>query len=130
MQVLHEIRQRGQSGRTADEIENALRLRHQTATPRCWELKGLGLIVMTSTKRRNRSGRMGRVYVAAGVPLAAGAYVVHSRSPVPKVPKAARPSRATIALAIAGFRALSNVHHTAFTPAMYDVCLWLDKGAL
>ncbi len=54
----------GRTGRTTEEIEDALDLRHQTASPRVRELWQMGRIG-TETKRRTSSGRLANVWKAA-----------------------------------------------------------------
>ncbi len=54
----------GRNGRTTEEIEDALDLRHQTASPRVRELWQLGRIG-TEMKRRTSSGRMANVWKIA-----------------------------------------------------------------
>jgi predicted ArsR family transcriptional regulator len=49
-------------GATCDEVEVALKLKHQTASARLWELEGRGLLVKTMERRLTRSGRSARVY--------------------------------------------------------------------
>jgi hypothetical protein len=44
-------------GLTCDEVERHLGLRHQTASPRVWELRRLGLIKDSGRRRKTRSGR-------------------------------------------------------------------------
>jgi predicted ArsR family transcriptional regulator len=50
------------AGRTCDEIEATLDLRHQTASARLRELELTGWVEPTPEKRRTRSGRMAHVY--------------------------------------------------------------------
>lgn len=64
------IASRGPSGATADEIEQALELRHQTASARVWELAGKNrkdmrpaAIVESGERRMTRSGRPAAVWV-------------------------------------------------------------------
>jgi len=52
------------AGRTCDEIEATLDLRHQTASARLRELELTGWVEPTPEKRRTRSGRMAHVYRA------------------------------------------------------------------
>jgi hypothetical protein len=63
-EVLSLIRDWGKFGRTDDEIEMKLGLRHQTASARRRELVLAGLIVDSGRKRATRSGRMAVVWVA------------------------------------------------------------------
>jgi hypothetical protein len=62
--VLTCIADTGAAGMTTDEIEVALDMRHQTISPRVYELAGSGQIVKTDRTRRTRSGRAAAVYVA------------------------------------------------------------------
>lgn len=65
MKVLGFIRVRGTVGVTDCEIEQALGLRHQTASARRRELELQGLVVKTDQRRPTDTGRMAGVYVAA-----------------------------------------------------------------
>ncbi len=51
-------------GATCDEIEQALGLRHQTASARCRELVLSGHLIRTDRRRKTRSGRAAAVLVA------------------------------------------------------------------
>ena len=62
--VLTEIRRSGVIGRTDDEIEEQLGLRHQTASARRNDLAGRGIIVDSGRTRRTSSGRKATVWVA------------------------------------------------------------------
>lgn len=57
------IRARGRRGATCDEVEEALGLRHQTASARVRELVRSGALVDSGQRRRTRSGRTARVVV-------------------------------------------------------------------
>lgn len=50
-------------GATCDEIEQALRMRHQNVSARLRELVLAGAIVDSGSRRPTRSGRRARVYV-------------------------------------------------------------------
>lgn len=50
-------------GTTCDNIEKWLRLRHQTASARVWELFHAGRIVDSGKRGRTRSGRRAVIYV-------------------------------------------------------------------
>ena len=50
-------------GATCDEIENALNMRHQTASARVRELVLLGVIVNSGQRRKTRSGRSASVWI-------------------------------------------------------------------
>lgn len=49
---------------TCDEIEVEMAGKHQTISPRIWELKNMGLIADSGVRRRTRSGRNAAVYKA------------------------------------------------------------------
>lgn len=66
--VLHHVMNQGEHGATADEIQRALDLAPQTVTPRCLELRKLGLLERTEVKRPTIHGRLAYVYIAT--PLA------------------------------------------------------------
>lgn len=53
----------GTTGRTCDEVEVLLDLRHQTASARIRELVMLGFLKDSGERRATRSGRQARVYV-------------------------------------------------------------------
>lgn len=60
------IRSRGKTGATADEVEAALNLRHQTCSARVNELAtSTKQIVKTDSTRLTRSRRKAAVYVAS-----------------------------------------------------------------
>jgi len=61
--VFDYISARGAEGATCDEVEGALDMRHQTASPRVNELAGRGAIVDSGRRRKTRSGRSAAVYV-------------------------------------------------------------------
>ena len=64
--VFRYIRGEGFAGATCDEIEEALDMRHQTASPRVRELVLMGAIEDSGHRRRTRSGSTARVYVLGG----------------------------------------------------------------
>lgn len=64
--VLRYIMDCGERGATCWEVETALRMQHQTASPRIWELKGRRLVVGTKERRKTASGRSAQVLVAVG----------------------------------------------------------------
>jgi hypothetical protein len=53
-------------GATCDEIEHALRMRHQNVSARLRELSLEDLVRDSGDRRPTRSGRRARVYVATG----------------------------------------------------------------
>lgn len=61
--VWKEIKKSGKRGRTCEEIESRLHLRHQSASARIRELVLFGNVKILGT-RENASGRQARVYVA------------------------------------------------------------------
>lgn len=61
--VLRFIIERGDA--TCDEVEEALGLRHQTASARVYELVRSGRVIRTERRRRTRSGRNADVLEAA-----------------------------------------------------------------
>jgi hypothetical protein len=61
--IYKEIKRAGQKGRTCEEIESRLHLRHQSASARIRELVLFGDVKILGT-RENSSGRQARVYVA------------------------------------------------------------------
>lgn len=63
----------GAFGATDDEIEAALDMAHQTASPRRRELELRGEVHRTAERRRTRRKRYAHVYVVVSVPLAQGA---------------------------------------------------------
>lgn len=64
-QVLKYIAGRGVLGATDDEIEQALGLRHQTASARRRELVLKGFIVFAGALRETTSGRAAQVWVVS-----------------------------------------------------------------
>ncbi len=62
--VLDEIRDSGGHGRTDDELEVVLSLRHQTASARRRELVLKGLVRDSGRRRPTRSGRQAVVWLA------------------------------------------------------------------
>jgi hypothetical protein len=62
--VLSTVRASGEYGRTCDEIETQLGLRHQTISARVTELRNLGWIVDCGRRRLTRSNRNAAVWVA------------------------------------------------------------------
>lgn len=66
------IRRQGLRGATTEEVEIALAMKHQTASPRVVELEtDFGVIVDSGAQRKTQSGRQAIVYVATNVALAA-----------------------------------------------------------
>ena len=65
-EVFDFIRRCGAHGATTDEVEVALGLRHQTASPRVYELvnENPPRLVLTQALRKTRSGRNAGVYLA------------------------------------------------------------------
>ncbi len=61
--VLRFIKAGKRYGATCDEAEEGLRMRHQTASARVYELRLMNLIVDSGTRRRTRSGRTAIVWV-------------------------------------------------------------------
>jgi hypothetical protein len=62
--VLNFVRVPGSYGATCDELEQGLHLAHQTASARLKGLQDKGLIRDSGVRRKTRSGRAARVYVA------------------------------------------------------------------
>ena len=62
--VLVKIVTAGEFGKTCDEIESIMDLRHQTASARIRELVLQGLIKDSGRRRTTRSGRGAAVYVS------------------------------------------------------------------
>jgi predicted ArsR family transcriptional regulator len=62
--VFEFVHERGGHGATAEEIEVGLELSGNTVRPRLVELRELGAVVKTDSKRKTRSGRQAVVYVA------------------------------------------------------------------
>ena len=58
------IHEQGAKGATADEVQVALGLTHQTGAPRVTELARLGRIVRTDERRKTRWGRNAGVYIS------------------------------------------------------------------
>lgn len=63
IQIFEWIRERGRQGATCDEVEEALGLRHKTASARVCELVKTGALVESGERRKIRSGRTARVLV-------------------------------------------------------------------
>lgn len=61
--VLAHVRSCGPAGATCDEVEEALGLRHQTASARMRELALKSMIVMAGERRVTRSGRYAEVWI-------------------------------------------------------------------
>jgi hypothetical protein len=61
-QIIYAHLQASLRGRTCEEIEQALNLRHQTTSARLRELVLLGLVEDTGRRRLTSSGRSARVY--------------------------------------------------------------------
>src|SRR5215207_4165751 len=61
--ILAWLRERGDTGGTCEEAEEALGLSHQTASARFSELRRDGLIGDSGRRRRTKSGRTARVHV-------------------------------------------------------------------
>lgn len=55
----------GAQGMTCDEVEEAMELRHQTASARIVELVDDGSLTKTDRTRKTRSGRAAAVYIAS-----------------------------------------------------------------
>lgn len=62
--VYQEVHRRRGRGRTCDEVEDQLRMRHQTASARIRELYLKGLLFDSGERRRTRSNRSAVVWVA------------------------------------------------------------------
>lgn len=62
--AVYEYIKGGSHGATCDEVENALELKHQTASARIRELAQMGLIAPRGV-RKTRSGRNATVWVKA-----------------------------------------------------------------
>jgi len=62
--VLTFVKACGPDGATCDEVEDALELRHQTASARVRELVQLGKLFDSGRERKTRSGRRATVWVA------------------------------------------------------------------
>lgn len=65
MMVFNDIRRAGKNGRTCDEIEARLELRHQTASARVNELMRAERIVDSGARRKTRSNRNAVVWIVA-----------------------------------------------------------------
>jgi DNA-binding Lrp family transcriptional regulator len=64
--VLAFVKRAGRMGTTCDEIEDRMKLAHQTASARIKGLADKGLIRDSGARRKTRSGRAARVYVVCG----------------------------------------------------------------
>jgi hypothetical protein len=64
-QVFDHIKSCGERGATDDEIEQALQLRHQTASARRRTLVLKGCVVDSERERRTRSRRWASVWIVA-----------------------------------------------------------------
>jgi hypothetical protein len=62
--VIDYVQSCGAFGATCAEVELALGLAHQTASPRVTEARALGLLTRTGERRPTRSGRHAAVYLA------------------------------------------------------------------
>jgi hypothetical protein len=67
LQVLDLLRLAGHEGMTCDQIEQAGNLRHQTASARLYELRGLKLIETRGLRRKTTAGRTAAVWVLTEV---------------------------------------------------------------
>lgn len=67
--VLLRVLHAGRRGLTCDEIEEQMSGRHQTISARVRELVQLGRIRDLGLRRKTRSGRNARVYVATGATM-------------------------------------------------------------
>lgn len=52
-------------GATCDEVESCLRMSHQTASARIRDLRGLGRLVDSGSRRKTRTGRSAIVWRAS-----------------------------------------------------------------
>lgn len=66
-QVYEAIASRGLAGLTCDELEEAFDGKHQTISPRFWELHKAARILPTGEQRRTRSGRLADVFIASTI---------------------------------------------------------------
>jgi len=62
--ILRFVTNRGKGGATCDEIESALGILHQTASPRVRELAQKSYIHDSGVERRTRSGRQAIVWLS------------------------------------------------------------------
>jgi hypothetical protein len=62
--ILSHVQWSGETGATCEELEENLKLRHQTCGPRLRELATAGRVVDTGIRRRTRSGRKAIVWLA------------------------------------------------------------------
>jgi len=76
----------GTSGRTCDEVEEVLDMRHQTASARVNELMKLTVIVDSGQRRKTRSGRNASVWIAASLAPAALEFEPSAETKAPAVP--------------------------------------------
>jgi hypothetical protein len=65
--VYDHIASTGQHGCTSQEVETALKMAHETISPRVHELKSCGAIADSGKRRVTRSGRRATVYVIASL---------------------------------------------------------------
>lgn len=63
--VYEAIASRGLAGLTCDELEEAFDGKHQTISPRFWELHKAARIRPSGEQRRTRSGRLADVFIAS-----------------------------------------------------------------
>ncbi len=84
--VLELVQKAGPTGYTCEELENRLKLSHQTVSPRVTDLLKQGLIAYGENKRKTRTGRPARVYTATPekivLPLSVRAAQMGIRSPL------------------------------------------------
>jgi DNA-binding Lrp family transcriptional regulator len=67
--IIEALVKAGATGRTCDELEIELGLRHQTCSPRIRELCQSGAVEATSQKRMTRANRHAVVNIATGRPM-------------------------------------------------------------
>lgn len=105
-------------GRTRDELEQALEMKHQTINPRLRELEQKGLIVDSGRVRLTRADREAVVWV------------ITERIQALPMPEKLKPSPAELRRAV---DALTDIWHTTkglgFTDELVRVVQWLNKGA-
>jgi hypothetical protein len=119
--VLSAIRDAGRRGCTDEELEDRLRLPHQTVSARRRELVLRGWVRDSGARRRNpRSGRSAAVWVA-------GLASAVEMAPRPAIKK---PSSREIEDALAEIRLLLRAQRRPPSPALVAVGQWLRARAL
>lgn len=124
--VAYVIFRAGKHGATDEEIETALRRKHQTVSARRNELAKTPLI-QADSRRKTRSNADAEVWIWVGGDFSGTEVLKEVRAALAEhsTRKKSRPSKAEVCVAIDNLRALHSAHASEFSLELLKITNWL-----